>query len=86
MIEQQMWLATVWGNNKGPVFDLSFEAYVSSCTVTSPSPPPPTQSSPQPNSVMEDCISRLETMIAMRDMRASSSSQPTASTRAPAPR
>ncbi|XP_020548499.1 uncharacterized protein LOC105157998 isoform X2 [Sesamum indicum] len=38
MTEQQMWLATIEGKNKGRVFGLGSEAHVSSRTFTSPSP------------------------------------------------
>ncbi|KAL2249574.1 UNVERIFIED_CONTAM: hypothetical protein Sindi_2431100 [Sesamum indicum] len=70
MTEQYMLLVAVGGKNKGRVFGLVFEAYISNCIFTSPSlltPQPP-------NPAMEDHIGCLETMIdMMREMRASSS-------------
>ncbi|KAL2252219.1 UNVERIFIED_CONTAM: hypothetical protein Sindi_0016600 [Sesamum indicum] len=85
-----MWLTAVRRKNKDRVFGLNFEAYVSSRTFTLPSLPPLTPPLPQPNPVMEDRIGRLEMMMTnmiamMREMWVSSSSQPTASTSAPAP-
>ncbi|KAL2248452.1 UNVERIFIED_CONTAM: hypothetical protein Sindi_2697500 [Sesamum indicum] len=58
MTEQQLWLAAVGIKNKDPVFGLSSEAYISSRTYTSPSPPPLTPALPPPppqsNPAMED--------------------------------
>ncbi|KAL0288725.1 UNVERIFIED_CONTAM: hypothetical protein Sangu_2644700 [Sesamum angustifolium] len=90
MTEQQMWLATIGGNNKGCVFRLGSEAHFSSQTYTSLSPPLPTPLQPPPpqNPNVEDRIARLDEMMddmmaIMREMEASSStfgpSQPTTS-------
>ncbi|KAL0457794.1 UNVERIFIED_CONTAM: hypothetical protein Slati_0406600 [Sesamum latifolium] len=87
MTEQQLWLATIEGKNKGRVFGIGCETHISSRNYTSPSPPP------QPNPAMEDRMVRMETMMVdmkamMREMQASSStgglSQATTLTSGPA--
>ncbi|KAL0307488.1 UNVERIFIED_CONTAM: hypothetical protein Sangu_3026800 [Sesamum angustifolium] len=52
-----MWLAAIEGKNKGRVFCLGSEVHFSCRTYTS-APQPPS------NLAMEDCIGRLEEMMA----------------------